>query len=352
MGTPLSKKDAKNGITKEAAVTNETDFNHSKANDLTGNLNNTPNTSQGLGPSQLINRQMEPSNGDEAMPTRMDQVPAVEVPAVEVPAVDVPAVDAPENREQSIHMAMNISLDADPVKHIPYLVSSVKEIQEHKTPEKSTDKKNSTPVLQQATPAGPTAGPCCGVKTAVKTAEKFVGPADYGNISSCMQKVNIKAVAPHVPAVERKPTASPNNVATQKQTTAAADTNVKLRLQGELKVSLQDTSCKPKKKCSTKASNQNQSKNNTGNIIMKGERNGKNGQAEKQEQEPAINPPVTPENKVRTEGRWPNFTVNQSCSSKACCKHNPGTGLPQNVSKWVADYKCEPPWIPTVRRSV
>lgn len=120
----LFKKNIKNETRKEVAAKNKTDLNHGKADDLMRNLNNTANASQGLDPTQLINHQMEPSSGNEVMPARMDQVPAV---------------DAPEKREHCRHMAMNIAQDAE-------------------------DKQNSVPVLQQAAPAGPTAGPCCGVK--------------------------------------------------------------------------------------------------------------------------------------------------------------------------------------------
>ncbi|XP_037630199.1 uncharacterized protein LOC119490792 isoform X2 [Sebastes umbrosus] len=138
-------------LSKGAAAKKETDFNNGKANDLTGNPNNTANTSQGLGPTQLTSHQLEPSNGNEAMLTRMHQVPAV---------------DASQNREQSIHKEVNISQDADPVKHIPYLPSAVRVTQHNMSLAKPKDNKTSTPkpMLQQATPARPTAEPCDGVK--------------------------------------------------------------------------------------------------------------------------------------------------------------------------------------------
>ncbi|XP_044057643.1 uncharacterized protein LOC122878649 [Siniperca chuatsi] len=145
-------KDVKNGAAKEAATKDASDFNHGEANALTGNLDNTANTSPGQGPTQLISHQMEPSNGNEAILTRMYQVPAF---------------DAPQNREQNLHKAVNISQHADPVKYIPYPASAVRVTQQHTYPAKPKDKKTSTPkpMLQQATPARPTAGSCCGVKT-------------------------------------------------------------------------------------------------------------------------------------------------------------------------------------------
>lgn len=101
---PLNK-DIKNGNAKEAA----TDFNQGEVNALTGNLNNTANTSQGLAPTQLTSHQKEPSNGNEAKLTRMHQVPAV---------------DAPRNREQNIHKAVSVSQNADPAKYIFYFASA------------------------------------------------------------------------------------------------------------------------------------------------------------------------------------------------------------------------------------
>ncbi|XP_056230421.1 uncharacterized protein LOC130167911 [Seriola aureovittata] len=158
--------------------------------------------------------------------------------------------------------------------------------------------------------------------------------ADYGNTSPCMQKVSMKAVAPHVPVVEKMPTAAPNNGATQKAGTDA-DTNVKLMLQFDLKVSQpQDTvAVKLNKKCTPIALKQNQPTNNTGSVIMEEKLNGKNGQVEKQE--PDITAPVNYRHKVCGEGRWPQFTLNPSCPRKVRCKHNPGTGLPPNVQKWI-----------------
>lgn len=139
----------------------------------------------------------------------------------------------------------------------------------------------------------------------------------HGN-TTCLQKVSVKAVAPQVPVVEGMPTAAPNNAATHNPTTAAANTSVKLRLQHEHKVSLpQDTAVKRKEKCTLKALNQNKHEN-TRNVTMKEEMNEKKDQVEK----------------VSAECHWHPFTVNQSCSHKARCKHNPGTGLPPNVQKW------------------
>ncbi len=137
-------KDIKNGNANEAA----TDFNNGEA----GNLNNTASASQGLDPTQLSqSHQMEPSNGNEAVLTRMHQVPAV---------------DAPQNREQNIHKAVSISQSADPVKYFPYLASAVRVTQQHTSPAKPKVKETSTPtpMLQQATPARPTAEPSRGVK--------------------------------------------------------------------------------------------------------------------------------------------------------------------------------------------
>lgn len=141
------EKDIKNEAAKEAVAKKETDFIHGEANDLTGNLNDTSNACQGLGPTQLISHQMETSDGNEAMLTRMHQVPAA---------------DAPQNKEQSIHKAGNISQDANSGKHISYLASAVRETQQHISPDKKTC--TPKPELQQGTPARPTAGPCCDVK--------------------------------------------------------------------------------------------------------------------------------------------------------------------------------------------
>lgn len=157
MGNSLCKKQdekhptstgIKNGTTKEATVKKDSDLNHEKANDLvTENLNNTANTSQGLDPTQPICHHMDPSIGDEVMLIRMYQVPAA---------------DAPQNQQQSIHKAVKISQDADPVKDISYLASAVKVTQEHTSLEKPKDNKTSATkqMLQQATPARPPAGPC------------------------------------------------------------------------------------------------------------------------------------------------------------------------------------------------
>lgn len=155
-----------------------------------------------------------------------------------------------------------------------------------------------------------------------------------GNTSSCIQKVNVKALAPQVPVVEGMSTAAPNNAATHNPKTAAADTSVKIRVKRELKASLpKDATVKPKKKCTFKALNQNQPKKKTRNVTMKEEIDGKNGQVEKEKQEPGINPAVPPEHKACAEGRWHPFTVNQSCPRKVCCQNNPGTGLPPNIQK-------------------
>lgn len=153
--------------------------------------------------------------------------------------------------------------------------------------------------------------------------------AGNGNTLSCIQTVNVKET-PHVSMVEVRPAAAPDNADTHSPTTIATDKNVKLRLQCEPKVSLpQDTAVKPKKNCTPK-DHQNQPKN-TGNVTTKEEVNEKNGQIEKQEQ---ASTPVTPEHQVRANGRWHQFTVNQSCSHKARCQHNPGKDLPPNVKKW------------------
>lgn len=153
--------------------------------------------------------------------------------------------------------------------------------------------------------------------------------AGNSNTLSCIQTVNVKVETPQVLMVEGGPTAPPNNAGTYSPTTRATD-NVKLRLQLEPKVSLlQDTAVKPKKNCTPK-DHQNQPKN-TGNVTMKEEVNGKNGQIDKQKQ---ANIPVAPEHQVCAKGRWHQFRVNQSCSYKARCQHNPGKDLPPNVKKW------------------
>lgn len=155
--------------------------------------------------------------------------------------------------------------------------------------------------------------------------------SDYRNTLSCIQTVNMKVEAAHVPIVEEKPIAAPNNAGTHNLVTTATDTNVKLRRQCEPKISLpEDTAVRPKKNCTPKDFDQDQPKN-TVNVTMKEEINRKNGQIEKQEQ---ASTPVTPEHKVCAKGRWHQFTVNQSCSHKAHCKHNPGKDLPPNVKKW------------------
>ncbi len=145
---------------------------------------------------------------------------------------------------------------------------------------------------------------------------------------------NVKAPAPQVPVDEGMPTPAPNNAATHDPKSAATDTSVKLRLKPELKVSLpKDATVKPKKKSTLKALNQNQPKKKTRNVTMKKECEGKNGQVEKEKQEPGITPAVPPEHKACAEGRWHPFSVNQSCPRKACCQLNPETGLPPNVQK-------------------
>lgn len=155
-----------------------------------------------------------------------------------------------------------------------------------------------------------------------------------GNTSSSIQKVNVEALMPQVSVVEGMPTAFPSNAATHNPT-AAADTSIGLRLQQEIKVSLpQDNAVKPKEKCTRKALNQNQHKKKARHVTTEEEINEKNSHVEREEQEQDITPAVPPEHKVCATGRRHPFTVNQSCSRRARCKHNPETGLPPNVQKW------------------
>ncbi|XP_045930942.1 uncharacterized protein LOC123986627 isoform X2 [Micropterus dolomieu] len=153
----IKNGNAKEAATKEAATNEATDFNHGEVNASTGNLSNTADTCPGQGPTQLITCQMEPSNGNEAMLTRMLQAPAV---------------DAPQNRKQIIHKTVSSSQDAEPVKHIPNLASAVRVTEQHTSPAQPKDKKTCTPkpMLQRATPAKPSTGPYCGGKV---TAGKF-----------------------------------------------------------------------------------------------------------------------------------------------------------------------------------
>lgn len=64
----------KSGTAKKAVAKNVLNFNHSKANDLRADLNNTANISQGLGSAQLISHQPEPNNATEANLTRIHKV--------------------------------------------------------------------------------------------------------------------------------------------------------------------------------------------------------------------------------------------------------------------------------------
>lgn len=147
------------------------------------------------------------------------------------------------------------------------------------------------------------------------------------NTLSYIKTVSVKVETPRVSMVEGRPTAAQKTVGTHSPTTAT-DTNVKLSLQCELKVSQpQDTAVKPKKNCTPK-DHQSQPKN-TGSVTMKDEVNGKNGQTEEQER---ASTPVT-EHKVCAKGRWHQFTVNQSCPNKTR-QHNPGKVFPPNIKKW------------------
>lgn len=153
--------------------------------------------------------------------------------------------------------------------------------------------------------------------------------ADRGSTTDCIQ-VKIKPVHPHVPVVKTPATPSNDNSCAS---TAAVDTCVKVMLQGEPDVCQPQhdpVAVKPKKSCTNKAKvNRNLPKIHTGNVITEENTNGDN-----ERQEPDCATPVTTEHKVCGEGRWPQFTVNPSCSYKARCKHNPGAGLPPNVQKW------------------
>ena len=152
--------------------------------------------------------------------------------------------------------------------------------------------------------------------------------------SSCIQKDNVKAQAAQVPVVEETSTAASNNAANCPKT-ASADVGVNLRLQFELKVSLpEDTAIKTKKKSTLRALNHKQPNKNTRNVSLKKKMDGKKGQIEKEKQNPGSIPAVSPVRQVHSESRWHPFTVNQSCSHKVCCRHNPGRGLPPNVQKW------------------
>ncbi|XP_044209013.1 uncharacterized protein LOC122983371 isoform X1 [Thunnus albacares] len=171
--------------------------------------------------------------------------------------------------------------------------------------------------------------------------------ADYdtsGNPSSCIHKVSVNPPEPQVPVVEQRPAAAPNITATHHPTTAAADANVKLRHQCKLKVSVpQDTAVRPRRKCTFIALNQNQPKEE--------KLNGNNGHVGEERPEPAFSPAPGPEHSFHAEGRWHPFTVNQSCSHKARCHHNPGKGLPPNVQKFdeCPNYLREPPRVTTAK---
>lgn len=126
-----------------------------------------------------------------------------------------------------------------------------------------------------------------------------------------------------------------HSIAKQSTTTKPGIAEVPTAKPTELPTSLslpQDIAVKPKKKCILKALNQNEPNKNTRKVTTNEEMYGKNDQIKKQE--PGIIPAVPPEHKVHTEGCWHPLTVNQSCSRKMRCQHNPRAGLPPNVQQW------------------
>lgn len=180
-----NNKDIKNATTKEAEAKAKTDFKHGKANDLTGNPNNTANTNEELGPAQLINDQMEPSDGNEAVLTRMQKVSAADV------------------QEQSTDNARSNSQNADPVKLAPYLPSPVRVTRQHTSAVKPKDEETNTPkpLLQQATSARPTTGQ----RDVNKTAGTFDVLSDILHLRPPVQvPQNTKRGAPEQQQIDRQ----------------------------------------------------------------------------------------------------------------------------------------------------
>lgn len=283
MGTYKSKhlKKEENGTTKDTVAKN--DFNHGDASDLTGNLNKTGNTSQGLGSAPRLSHQMQPDGGNEELLTRIHQAPSKVL------------VKMPGDDDESSQLTAE---------------TTVTTVQEGSQEQDCTAMEENTTKIHN--------------KAYHTPQHNKVDNDTNGNTSSGIQTVSMK------PALDKgRPSADPNNAANN-PTVASADSSVKSKLQHKLNVTLiLHTAVKPKEKSKLKGMEQNHPNKNAGNITEKEDKNGKNGQDEKQE--PNIPPAVPPEH---TEGRWHPFTVNQSCSVKVLCKHNPGKDLPPNIQKW------------------
>lgn len=187
MGVQLSKKmkqkekfpnnkDITNVTTKEAEAKGETNFKHSKANDLTGKPNNTAITNEELGPAQLINDQMEPGSGNE--------------------------VSANDIQEQSTDNARSVSQNADPL-NLAHRPSFVRVTRQHTFAVKPKDEETSTPkpFLQQATSARPTTGQ----RDVNKTAGKFDVLSDILQLRPPVQvPQNTKCSAPEQQQTDRQ----------------------------------------------------------------------------------------------------------------------------------------------------
>ncbi|KAK5905071.1 hypothetical protein CesoFtcFv8_006575 [Champsocephalus esox] len=156
-----------------------------------------------------------------------------------------------------------------------------------------------------------------------KTHNKKLNP----NRNTLIQNKKTNAQALKLPGVE-------GTAATHNPTSAAPETSTGLQQEP------QDPVVKPKTR--SKAV-KNIKRNHTGKVREKEEHGDTKGDEQVQTGE---------QKAARTGGRWPPFTVNQSCSHKVRCHHNKGIGLPSNVQKWSYEcpkHPCEPPWITTVR---
>ncbi|KAL3057709.1 hypothetical protein OYC64_008045 [Pagothenia borchgrevinki] len=138
-----------------------------------------------------------------------------------------------------------------------------------------------------------------------KTHNKKTNP----NRNTLIQNKKTNAQALKVPGVE-------GTAATHNPTTAAPETSTGLQQEP------QDPAIKPKNRCKAV---KNIKRNHTGKVPekekhgdTKGDVNGEKYQVQTEEQKAAIPSEAAP-GPVRTGGRWPPFTVNQSCSHKVRC---------------------------------
>lgn len=166
---------------------------------------------------------MDPSNGNEAVLTKMHQAPAVDA------------------REQSIDSASNNSQDADPVTLVPYHPSTL--WLNNTCAVKPKDKKTSTskPLLQQATSGRPTTG-----HTDVKNKQEnlMLCQIFYSNFRMYLKNINQLQLRP--------PAQAPAPVQVTLQTVRAfADTVHNCKVSGSVQVPAQvfckDTS--PQEEC-------------------------------------------------------------------------------------------------------